>query len=322
MPSDSGIAKAPLPFVPLSEPVLAGNEWKYVKECLDTGWVSSVGPVVDRFEREVAAYSGAAYGVAVVNGTAALHLALLAVGVRPGDEVLVSDLTFVAPVNAIRYCGAHPVFMDADPDSWQMDADKVERFLASECEHRNGDCVNRTSGRRVSAIVPVHILGMACEIDRIAAAGKAHGVRVVEDATEALGVRYDGRHVGTFGDVGAFSFNGNKIITTGGGGVVVTNDQACAERVRYLSTQAKDDPIEYVHRAVGYNYRLTNVLAAIGVAQMEQLDGFIRRKREIAMAYSAGVRKLTGVGAMPQQQLHRGCMRGDRPLPATRSAQP
>lgn len=299
MPSDVDLDRTALPFVPLSEPLLAGNEWAYVKQCLDTGWVSSVGPFVDRFERAVADYSGAAYGVAVVNGTAALHLALLAVGVEPGDEVLVADLTFVAPVNAIRYCGAHPVFIDADPVTWQMDAAKVERFLATECERTATGCVNRRTGRRVRAIVPVHLLGLACEIDRIVAAGRDHGVAIVEDATEGLGVRYDGRQVGTFGDIGAFSFNGNKIITTGGGGVIVTNNKAHADRVKYLSTQAKDDPVEYVHHAVGYNYRLTNVQAALGVAQLEQLDGFIVRKRAIAALYASRLAEIPGVTPMP-----------------------
>jgi len=287
------------PFVPLSEPVIAGNEWKYVKECLDTGWVSSVGTFVDRFERDVADYVGAAEGVAIVNGTAALHTALLVAGVAPGDEVLVSDLTFVAPVNAIRYCGAHPVFMDAHPDTWQMDPSKVERFLRTECRLTAEGCVNRRTGRRVKAIVPVHILGLACEIDRIVASAGDYRLAVVEDATESMGVRYNGRHVGTFGDIGTFSFNGNKIITTGGGGVLVTDNAQCAQRARYLTTQAKDDPAEYVHNEVGFNYRLTNVLAAIGVAQLEQLDGFIERKRAIASRYELALAGIEHVTPMP-----------------------
>lgn len=287
-------------FVPLSEPVLRGNEWAYVKECLDTGWVSSVGAYVDRFEREVAAYVGAAHGVAAVNGTSAIHTALLVAGVQPGDEVIVSDLTFVAPVNAIRYCNAVPVFMDADPQTWQMDPAKVESFLREECERRDGVTTNKRTGRRVAAIVPVHILGLSCDITRIVAAAREYGLRIVEDATEALGVRWDGQHLGTFGDLGTFSFNGNKIITTGGGGVIVTNDAASAARAKYLTTQAKDDALEYVHHTVGFNYRLTNVLAAIGCAQLEQLDGFIARKREIAARYDAGVSRL-GLAPMPRQ---------------------
>lgn len=286
-------------FVPLSEPVIRGNEWKYVQDCLDTGWVSSVGPFVDRFENELAGYVGSAHAVAVVNGTAAIHAALLVAGVQPNDEVIVSDLTFVAPVNAIRYCNAHPVFMDAHPETWQMDPHKVERFLEAECELRGGACVNRRTGRRVRAIVPVHILGLSCEIDRIVAVAHAHGVQVVEDATEAMGVRYDGQHLGTFGDLGAFSFNGNKIMTTGGGGMLVTNNADYAKRARYLTTQAKDDAVEYVHNEIGFNYRLTNILAAIGVAQLEQLDFFIARKRAIAGQYAAAVANFSTVTAMP-----------------------
>ena len=294
--STNGVARR----LPLSEPLINGNEWVYVKECLDTGWVSSAGGFVDRFEREVSAFVGASHGIATVTGTAALHAALLSVGVQADDEVLVSDLTFVAPVNAIRYCGAHPVFMDATLDTWQMDAAKVERFLIAECERYEGACVNRRTGRRVSAIVPVHILGLACEIDRIVAVARAHGVQVVEDATEALGVSYQDRHVGTFGDAGVFSFNGNKIITSGGGGMVVTDDEACARQVRYLTTQAKDDPIEYDHHEVGFNYRLTNVQAAIGVAQLEQLDRFIERKRAISEAYRLGCSGIGGITPMPR----------------------
>ncbi|TAK18725.1 MAG: LegC family aminotransferase [Acidobacteria bacterium] len=288
-------------FVPLSEPVIAGNEWAYVKECLDTGWVSSVGAFVDRFEKATADYAGAAHAVAVVNGTAAIHVGLLVAGVEPGDEVIVSDLTFAAPANAIRYASAFPVFMDARPDTWQMDAAKLERFLTSECDRTASGCINRRSGRRVKAIVPVHILGLACEIDRIVALAGDYGLAVIEDATEAVGVRYQGKHLGTFGDVGTFSFNGNKVITTGGGGMVVTNDAALAARVRYLTTQAKDDPIEYVHHAIGYNYRLTNVLAAIGVAQLEQLGGFIARKRDIAARYDAAIAGAAGLTPMPRQ---------------------
>ena len=288
-------------FIPLSEPVIGGNEWAYVKECLDTGWVSSVGPFVTRFERELAAYTGAPHAVAVVSGTAAIHVALLVAGVEDGDEVVVSDLTFAAPANAIRYANAYPVFMDVDPVYWQMDAEKFERFLATECERTSDGCINRRTRRRVRAVMPVHILGLACDIERIVAAAHDYGLMVIEDATEALGVRRHGRQLGTFGDLGAFSFNGNKIITTGGGGMVVTADSALADRVKYLTTQAKDDPLEYVHHSVGYNYRLTNVQAALGVAQLEQLDGFIRRKAAIADRYDAALRQMSGIAAMPRQ---------------------
>lgn len=286
-------------LIPLSVPEFRGNEWRYVKECLDTGWVSSVGPFVDRFEKGIAAYTGARYAVAAVNGTAALHIALKAVGLKPDEEVIVSNLTFVAPVNAIRYCQAHPIFVDVDPDTWQIDATKVARFLEEECQIKGGECFNRRSGRRVRAILPVHILGLPCEMDRIVNLAGEYGLLVVEDAAEALGVRFKGQHVGTFGDAGVISFNGNKIITTGGGGVVVTNDPKCAEYVRYLTTQAKDDPLEYFHQEVGYNYRLTNIQAALGVAQLEQLNGFIARKKAIASKYTEALSNLVPVTLMP-----------------------
>lgn len=305
-----GIARAPMSFdqpevstpnglIPLSVPELRGNEWKYVKECLDTGWVSSAGPFVDRFERDLAAYVGAKHAVAVINGTAALHLALLIVGVQPDDEVIVSNLTFVAPANAVRYCGAYPVLMDADPETWQLDVEKLARFIAQECRVSRGQCYNRRTGRRVRAILPVHLLGLACEIDRIVELGRQYGLRVVEDAAEGLGVRYRGRQVGTFGDVGVFSFNGNKIVTSGGGGMLVTDSPGYAESAFYLSTQAKDDALEYVHNEVGYNYRLTNIQAALGIAQLEKIEEFIAKKRAIARAYSEALAKLRGVTAMP-----------------------
>lgn len=286
-------------MIPLCAPALQGNEWKYLKDCVDTGWVSSVGPFVDRLEREVASYVHGTHAVAVVNGTAALHTALRVIGVQPEDEVLVSDLTFIAPVNAIHYCGAHPIFVDADPSTWQMDAEQVERFLADDCAVRGGQCYNRRSGRRVSAMVPVHILGLACAMDRLTAVAHAYHLRVVEDAAEGMGVRYQGRHVGTFGDVGCFSFNGNKIMTSGGGGLLVTERSDWAASARYLTTQARDDELEYVHKMVGYNYRLTNLQAALGVAQLEQLDTFIEKKRALARAYAEALRDVPGLTLMP-----------------------
>lgn len=285
--------------IPLAIPQLGGNEWTYLRECLDTGWVSSAGPFVERFEREMAAYVGATHAVAMVNGTAALHMALQVVGVSPGDEVLVPDLTFIAPVNAIHYCQAHPVLIDADPATWQMDAEQVARFLAEECELRTDVCYDRRTGRRVQAMLPVHLLGLACEMDQIGKLATQYHLRVVEDAAEAVGVRYHGRHVGTFGDVGVLSFNGNKIMTTGGGGMLLTDQLELAQRARYLSTQAKDDEAEYVHHEIGYNYRLTNLQAALGVAQLEQLDGFIARKRAVARAYESLLQHAPEITVMP-----------------------
>ncbi|MBI2870170.1 MAG: LegC family aminotransferase [Candidatus Omnitrophica bacterium] len=276
-----------------------GNEWRYLKECLESGWVSSAGPFVERFEREVAALVGAQHAVAVASGTAALHTALRVVGVEPDEEVIVSDLTFIAPVNAIHYCGAHPVFMDADPVTWQMDARKLERFLDEECDFQDQRLIHRRTRRRIRAILPVHILGLACDMGRIMDAAEKYGLRVVEDAAEAMGVHFYGRHAGGFGDVGIFSFNGNKIVTAGGGGMVVTGDAGLARRARYLTTQAKDDEIESLHGEVGYNYRLTNIQAAVGLAQLERLEGFIERKRELAGRYEAIFSAVEGVTCMP-----------------------
>ena len=286
-------------FIPLSAPVLRGREWEYVKECLDTNWVSSVGPFVDRFEAEFAERIGVEHAVAVVNGTAALHLALIAAGIGAGDEVLVSDLTFIAPVNAIRYVGAYPVLVDAEPDYWQMDTDRLSTFLHDGCVEDNGALVNRQTGRRVKAIIPVHILGQAVDMDPVIGLADKFGLTLIEDASESLGAKYRGRAVGSMGRLSCFSFNGNKIITTGGGGMIATNDPALAQRVRHLSTQAKADPVEYLHDDIGYNYRLTNIAAAMGCAQLENLDAYMAEKHRIAAAYAAGLSDIAGVSIMP-----------------------
>lgn len=299
MSSDVLTAGDAAEIVPLSVPSFQGNEWRYLKECLDGGWVSSAGPFVERFERLVAQAVGAPQAVAVVNGTAGLHIALTLVGVEPGDEVLVSDLTFIAPVNAIHYCGAEPVFVDADPGTWQMDVAKLANFLSRQCEVRSRTCYDTRTGRRVRAVVPVHVLGLACAIDRIVALATEYHLAVVEDAAEGIGVRYAGRHVGTFGDLGVLSFNGNKLITSGGGGMLLTASSQYAQRGRYLTTQAKDGGVEYLHKEVGYNYRLSNVQAALGLAQLEQLDRFVERKRAIAHAYEAAFRDVQGLTLMP-----------------------
>ena len=286
--------------IPLAVPHLVGNEWAYVKEALDTNWVSSAGPFVDRFERMVAGVVDTPHAVAVASGTAALHVALLAAGVEPGDEVLVSTLSFIAPANAIRYAGAHPVFVDAEPEYWQIDADKVETFLARECTVEGGRLVNRSTGRRVRALLPVHALGHPARIEQLAELAERFELALVEDAAESLGARAGGRHVGTFGIAGCLSFNGNKLATSGGGGMVVTADEAFAGRVRYLTTQAKDDPVEYVHGEVGFNYRLGNVQAALGCAQLEQLDALVAAKRRIADRYREAFAGLDGVTTMSE----------------------
>jgi perosamine synthetase len=281
--------------IPNAVPHLAGNEWKYLKECLDTNWVSSVGPFVDRFEREVATRVGVPYAVATVNGTAALHVALLAAGVRPDDEVLVPALTFIATANAVTYCGAHPVFVDSEAVSWGLDAAKLSDFLERECSIKDGEVVNRASGRVVRAVLPVHLYGHPVDIDAVLDVAARYPLAVVEDAAEAIGACYKGGAVGCHGLVSCLSFNGNKIITTGGGGMVLTRDPKLAARVRGLTTQARTDALEYIHEETGYNYRLTNLQAALGVAQLEQLDGFVESKRATAAHYRELLGGVSGV---------------------------
>lgn len=272
--------------IALSEPEISGNEWKYVKECLDTGWVSSAGAYVTRFEKSVVAYTGALEAVSTVNGTSALHVSMLALGVSPGDEVVVPAVTFVAPANAARYCGAWPVFMDCDPETLCMDTEKLADFLKKECfRGKDGYSYNRATKRRVKAVVPVHVFGHPVKMDELAEACLGKNIDIIEDATESLGSEFMGKKTGTFGAAGCFSFNGNKIITTGGGGMVVTGDRAVAARIRHLTTQAKTGDFEYEHDEVGYNYRLTNIQAALGVAQMERLEEFVSAKRRNAETY-------------------------------------
>jgi len=280
-------------FIPLSVPNIAGNEWKYVKDCLDTGWISSVGSYVTQFEEMVAGFAGAKYGVAAVNGTAALHISLLLSGVKRDDYVILPNLTFVASANSIKYLGAEPLLIDADPDLWQMDLDLLEEFLENETDEKNGELFYIKDGRRIGAIMPVHILGNMCDMDRFLAIVKKYPLPIVEDSTEALGTTYKGKSADSFSPLACFSFNGNKIISTGGGGVIVTDDETLAKHAKHLTTTAKASPDEYYHDEVGYNYRLVNVLAAIGVGQMELLPSFIKRKKECVAFYK---RELAGVG--------------------------
>jgi perosamine synthetase len=291
----SGTELTTAPAIPLQVPQLAGNEWRYVKECLDGNWISSAGEFVTRFERAVADYLGAKHAVATINGTASLHVALLAAGIQPDDEVVVSTLTFIAPANAIRYVGAWPVFVDADPVYWQMDVERLTAFLDNGCAWRGDALYNRTTGRRVRAVLPVHILGHPVDMDPVLGLAARYRLTVIEDAAESLGAEYKQRHLGRMGTAGCLSFNGNKIVTAGGGGMIVTDSDHIAQQARNLTTQAKSDPVEYVHQTLGYNYRLTNVQAAIGLAQMEQLGGHIVAKRRIAAAYTAALRGIPGV---------------------------
>lgn len=285
-------------MIPLCEPCLGGREWEYVKDCLDTGWVSSVGTYVTRFEQDVATWLGARHAVATVNGTSALHIALRVAGVSAGDEVIVSTLTFIAPANAIRYVGAWPVFIDAEPRYWQMDVEKLSTFLSRSCDWRRGALYNRHTGRRIAAILPVHVLGHPVDMEPLLALADKYQLRVIEDASEGLGAESRGRRVGHVGHIACLSFNGNKIITTGGGGMIVTDDEAWATIARYLTTQAKDDPIEYEHHRIGYNYRLTNVAAAMGVAQFERLAAYVEAKRRIAHKYAMALSALPGIEGM------------------------
>ena len=266
-------------MIPLSAPSLKGNEWKYVKECLETEWVSSVGTYVDTFEKNVADYLGARYAVACVNGTSALHISLLLAEVQPHDEVIVPTVTFIAPVNAVKYIGAEPLFMDCD-DYCTLDIDKTKEFLETHCVVRKGVTINKKTNRRIAAAIPVHVFGVPVDMDPLLELADRYNIKIIEDATESLGSLYKGKKTGTFGLLGCLSFNGNKIITTGGGGMIITDHEALAKRARYLTTQAKEEGMEYIHNEIGLNYRMVNVLAAIGVAQLEEIDNYVALKRK------------------------------------------
>ena len=286
----------------LSVPNISGNELKYVKECLETGWISSAGSYVDKFEQMVADYAGAKYGIATMNGTAALHIALLLAGVKPKDYVIVSNMTFVASANSIKYTGADPILIDADPKTWQMDLDLLDEFLYNKTSiNSEGERILIADGRCVKTIMPVHIQGNIFDVDRFKVICEKYNMSFVEDAAEALGSKYKGQSAGTFNKLGVFSFNGNKIISTGGGGVIVTNDKLLAKKAKHLTTTAKVDPMLYYHDEVGYNYRLVNVLAAIGVAQMEQLPSFVKKKQYIGNYYRE---HLLGVGDIEFQHVN------------------
>jgi aminotransferase in exopolysaccharide biosynthesis len=284
----------------LSGPNMAGNELKYVTECITTGWVSSVGAYVDQFEKMSAEFAGTKYAVATSSGTTALHICLVMMDVNADDYVITPNITFIATCNSIKYTGANPLFIDTDAATWQMDLNLLEEFLINETDQRNGVCHYKKDGKRIPVIMPVHVLGNMCDMDRLLVLAKQHNLTVIEDSTEALGSYYKGKHAGSFGLMGTFSYNGNKIITTGGGGMIVTDDEALAKKAKHLTTQAKSDPFEYIHDEIGYNYRLVNVAAAMGVAQMEQLPGFIQRKYEIIDFYKTA---LQGVGDIKFQEV-------------------
>jgi aminotransferase in exopolysaccharide biosynthesis len=280
----------------LHEPTFAGNEWLYLKECLDSTFVSSVGAFVDRFEAELAAYTGAKHAVAVVNGTAALHVALKLAGVKTHDEVLVPALTFVATANAVAYCGAVPHFVDSEQRTLGMDAAKLRDYLDEHTEQRGKQCVNRKTGRVIRAVVPMHTFGHPVDLAGLLAVARDFNLALVEDAAESLGSYYEGRHTGTFGLMGALSFNGNKIITTGGGGAILTNDAALARNAKHLTTTAKlPHAWEYRHDEIGFNYRMPNLNAALGCAQLERLPVKCDAKRELFQRYKAVFAPLSGL---------------------------
>jgi len=285
-------------MIPLSEPVLQGRELEYVGDCLRSGWVSSNGEYIARFEQALAEHIGVKHAVACNCGTSALHVSLILAGVEAGDEVIVPAVTFIAPVNAVRYVGASPVFVDCD-EYCGMDVAGVRRFLTEECVETDGATFNPRTGRRVAAIIPVHVFGTSADMDPILALARGHSLAVIEDASEALGSRYKGRACGALAPIACLSFNGNKIVTSGGGGAILTDDDALAEGARSLTTQAKEAGIEYLHNQVGYNYRMNNVLAALGLAQMETLDERLATKRQNFALYEqalgpAGAARLLG----------------------------
>jgi perosamine synthetase len=289
----SVVGEAP---VALHEPRFSGNEWQYVKECLDSTFVSSVGKFVDRFEADLAAYTGARYAVAVVNGTAALHIALKLAGVGADDEVLVPALTFVATANAVSYCGATPHFVDCESATLGLAAGPLREYLASIAEIQNGICINRQTGKPIRALVPMHTFGHPVDLDGLL--GVAHDFRLelIEDAAESLGSFYHGRHTGTFGAMGTLSFNGNKTITTGGGGAIITNDESLARKAKHLTTTAKlPHRWAYEHDQIGYNYRMPNLNAALGCAQLEQLPVFLSAKRQLFERYRMAFDSLHGM---------------------------
>lgn len=283
-------------FYALHEPRFAGSEWDYTRECLDTGWVSSAGKYVDQFERMLAEYTGMSHAVATVNGTAALHLCLRLAGVEPGDEVLVPALTFVATANAVAYCHAVPHFVDAEANTLGLDASRLSSYLADNAEVKGDVCYNRRTGRAIRALVPMHTFGHPSDMEALLEVAARFRLTIVEDAAESLGSFHKQRHTGHHGRVAAFSFNGNKIVTTGGGGAILTNDAELGRRAKHLSTTAKvPHAWEYHHDAIGYNYRMPNLNAAVGCAQMEQLPSFIKAKRALAARYAEAFTDVAGI---------------------------
>ncbi|NQF13281.1 LegC family aminotransferase [Brevibacillus sp. HB1.3] len=283
-------------FIALHEPSFQGNEWVYVKECLDTGWVSSVGKYVDKFEEMLKEFTGTKRAVAVVNGTAALHICLKLVGVERDDEVMIPALSFIATANAVAYCGAIPHFVDSSEETLGLDPVKLDEYLQEIAVLRNQACYNKQTGRRIKAVVPMHTFGHPVELDKLVDVCERYHLELIEDAAESLGSYYKGRHTGNWGRVSALSFNGNKIMTTGGGGAIITNDESLGQLAKHLTTTAKKPHAwEFVHDQVGYNYRMPNINAALGCAQLEQLPAFLAKKRALAHVYQDRFSDVEGV---------------------------
>ena len=285
----------------LHEPSFKGNEWTYLKECLDSNFVSSVGKFVDRFESDLADFTGAKYAIAVVNGTAALHIALKLGGVKEKDEVLVPALNFVASANAVTYCGATPHFVDSNTKTLGVDPIKLRQYLSETSEKNSGQCINRATGRVIRALVPMHTFGHPADIDELLGIAQDFNIVLIEDAAESLGSFYHGQHTGTFGLMGVLSFNGNKIITTGGGGAILTNNAALAKKAKHITTTAKlPHAWEYRHDEIGYNYRMPNINAALGCAQLEQLTLMISSKRRLYELYQIAFRSVRGASLIKE----------------------
>lgn len=282
-------------FIPLSIPNLSDLEKKYVIEALDDGWVSSVGPHVDKFEQRFAEFVGSKYAVACSSGTAALHVTLLLMGVEHGDEVLIPNLTFVATANAVAYAGAEPVLLDIDKSTLGIDTNSLQAFIKEHTEEKNGHLYNLNTGRRVKAILPVHMLGTPVDMNPLLELCRQNNIAVIEDATESLGSNYKGEPTGTLSEIACFSFNGNKVITTGGGGMITTDNEALAKRAKHITTTAKTDSVFFEHDEIGFNYRLVNILAALGLGQLERIDSFLEVKRKTQENYLNKLSGLEGV---------------------------
>ena len=286
-------------MIPLSVPNLCGNELKYVRKCIKAEWISTAGNYISVFEKKVASYLGSKYAIACINGTSALQVALRILGIRNGDEVIVPTLTFIAPINSVIYNNAKPIFMDCD-NFYNLDIDKTIKFIKSETVFRNNFTFNKKTRNKISAILPVHLWGNAVRLEELLKVCKERNISIVEDAAESFGTKYikgklKNRFTGTIGKVGCLSFNGNKIITTGGGGMLLTNDKKLAKKAKYLVNQAKDNALRYIHNDVGYNFRMTNIQAALGLAQLENFKVFKKKKNQIYQFYKNEIPKIRGL---------------------------